>query len=617
MELKIWVDGIKRVVCGVTDNTTCQDIVIALAQAMGRTGRFTLIEQWRENERPLAPGESPLLVLQKWGEFANEVKFVLYESGTRKKQKNVEKEKQTQKPQDRFTHNFTPPVKTSEAMIRRSLTFSGGRKLDVDTKQGSTGHYLVTSVSDRVPSNGNLVSSNSSIVSQNSAFASDNRQRHRSSSHDRASSGRTARQPSPLTNPHPHPHDSSTRQSRHPNTDHHQTIPHSYAQSGQNHSQQQNKYPSEPSGLPSFNGPAKPNTSKSKPQHVHTTKKHSSAFIPVKPRVGGNDEILMHHQQPDIPVYTDIPKSSHVRNRMEEYDLNTNFPDVVKETGRDFLIEEYQMPGHHGNQAQWEEEERVKLLRLVTMQNERIKMQDSQLDIIHTEISSREQTIEDIKLEIEIMTSEIDKLTQESEGNQAEIETIDNGTLIDEIEAEKLAEKEIKNEIAALKSRLIKCEMDLEQFQKKVKTCSSELEREQEVLKSDEKRRQEEVLRLQSEISDLRKEVDNRTEENKERSKLYTNVNDELEKISEELTEKSEELTTTEKELQRENLKFFQPVVPTPGNPGEASGEAVLKVLEGGGATQLKVGLSGRRSRIVASPLTVLELTRKQNGVWV
>uniref|UniRef100_A0A0J9YYE4 Ras association domain family member 7 n=1 Tax=Homo sapiens TaxID=9606 RepID=A0A0J9YYE4_HUMAN len=34
MELKVWVDGIQRVVCGVSEQTTCQEVVIALAQAI-------------------------------------------------------------------------------------------------------------------------------------------------------------------------------------------------------------------------------------------------------------------------------------------------------------------------------------------------------------------------------------------------------------------------------------------------------------------------------------------------------------------------------------------------------------------------------------------------------
>ena len=37
-------------------------MVYALAHATGKTGRFTLIERWRNNERLLAPQEHPLKV---------------------------------------------------------------------------------------------------------------------------------------------------------------------------------------------------------------------------------------------------------------------------------------------------------------------------------------------------------------------------------------------------------------------------------------------------------------------------------------------------------------------------------------------------------------------------
>ncbi|XP_067860778.1 ras association domain-containing protein 8b [Heptranchias perlo] len=81
MELKVWVDGVQRIVCGVTEVTTCQEVVIALAQAIGRTGRYTLIEKWRETERHLAPHENPLVALNKWGQYASDVQLILRRTG--------------------------------------------------------------------------------------------------------------------------------------------------------------------------------------------------------------------------------------------------------------------------------------------------------------------------------------------------------------------------------------------------------------------------------------------------------------------------------------------------------------------------------------------------------
>lgn len=81
MELKVWVDGVQRVVCGVTEATTCQEVVIALAQAIGRTGRYTLIEKWRDSERHLVPHESPVASLNTWGQYAGDVQFILHRTG--------------------------------------------------------------------------------------------------------------------------------------------------------------------------------------------------------------------------------------------------------------------------------------------------------------------------------------------------------------------------------------------------------------------------------------------------------------------------------------------------------------------------------------------------------
>lgn len=36
MEVKVYVEGVQRIVCGVTEKTTCQEVVIALAQALSK-----------------------------------------------------------------------------------------------------------------------------------------------------------------------------------------------------------------------------------------------------------------------------------------------------------------------------------------------------------------------------------------------------------------------------------------------------------------------------------------------------------------------------------------------------------------------------------------------------
>uniref|UniRef100_A0A3Q3J992 Ras association domain-containing protein n=1 Tax=Monopterus albus TaxID=43700 RepID=A0A3Q3J992_MONAL len=81
MEVKVSVDSVPRVVCGVTEETTCQVVVIALAQALSQPGRYTLREKFKDFERCMMPNEHLLETLQKYGEQAREVQLTLIHNG--------------------------------------------------------------------------------------------------------------------------------------------------------------------------------------------------------------------------------------------------------------------------------------------------------------------------------------------------------------------------------------------------------------------------------------------------------------------------------------------------------------------------------------------------------
>ncbi|XP_034425099.1 ras association domain-containing protein 7-like isoform X2 [Hippoglossus hippoglossus] len=81
MELKVWVEGVVRVVCGLSLNTSCQEVVITLAQAIGQTGRYILILKLRGNERQLVADDCPLQHLAHLGQLATEVQFILRRTG--------------------------------------------------------------------------------------------------------------------------------------------------------------------------------------------------------------------------------------------------------------------------------------------------------------------------------------------------------------------------------------------------------------------------------------------------------------------------------------------------------------------------------------------------------
>ncbi|XP_046898246.1 ras association domain-containing protein 7-like [Hypomesus transpacificus] len=81
MELKVWVEGVARVVGGLSLDTSCQEVVIALAQAIGQTGRYVLLQKLRGCERRLVAGDCPLRSLAQVGTLAREVQFILRRTG--------------------------------------------------------------------------------------------------------------------------------------------------------------------------------------------------------------------------------------------------------------------------------------------------------------------------------------------------------------------------------------------------------------------------------------------------------------------------------------------------------------------------------------------------------
>lgn len=77
----MWVEGVVRVVCGLSLETSCQDVVIALAQAIGQTGRYILIQKLRGVERQLVAEDCPLQSLAQTGQLVTEVQFILRRTG--------------------------------------------------------------------------------------------------------------------------------------------------------------------------------------------------------------------------------------------------------------------------------------------------------------------------------------------------------------------------------------------------------------------------------------------------------------------------------------------------------------------------------------------------------
>ncbi|KAJ0056815.1 hypothetical protein NL108_018125 [Boleophthalmus pectinirostris] len=81
MELQVWVEDSLRVVCGVSMSTRCQEVVIALAQDLGQTGRYVLTLKLRGSERQLLKDECPLQELSNLGRDSADALLVLRRTG--------------------------------------------------------------------------------------------------------------------------------------------------------------------------------------------------------------------------------------------------------------------------------------------------------------------------------------------------------------------------------------------------------------------------------------------------------------------------------------------------------------------------------------------------------
>jgi hypothetical protein len=58
MDLRVYVDGVARIICDLTRTTTVHDIIIALAQYKGKAGRYSLIQRAPDGtQRTLSPNE--------------------------------------------------------------------------------------------------------------------------------------------------------------------------------------------------------------------------------------------------------------------------------------------------------------------------------------------------------------------------------------------------------------------------------------------------------------------------------------------------------------------------------------------------------------------------------
>jgi len=505
----VWVEGIQRVICGVSDDTTCQDVVVALAHAIGKTGRFTLIERWKDTERLLSPTEQPLLSLHKWGEYASDVQFIL------RRTKSSPDKRNGQFSQHNFSPHFPELPQVSGPHIKKSLTFSGAhtsaksRRLDKrNAPENSSGE------SQKDLSSLTSLSSKSSSSPYNSL----------------------EKRPKPNLSQNVHsPSLSLSSLARSPN----RTFTNTASSSTFSLPNNEKLVRTTPVG-----SPQKSNTV----QNLAPSRSSQSYVLDINKNTSKSSREpspnKLHHSTPSL-----LQKS-----RLEEYDLDKHLRtssdrDLSKVNG-DKVNGVKDLP-----EKVIEGTDKESLLQLIKEQQEKLENQESSIKSIDIEIRCWEDKENDYVQKSENIKSEVLKLQKVEVQLNSELRELQ--LLESNLESQRKNEQKLKSEINVAKSRLSHSDKKLEDVRKKKEEVLLQLEdlrkeRDREIREAKDK----EISMLQ-EISKLQKEINNKLKEHESQQESMMALSSEVKDLDAEFSQKQNQLTTLEAELKETNLTEF------------------------------------------------------------
>ncbi|CAF1332751.1 unnamed protein product [Adineta steineri] len=159
MDLRVYVDGVARIICDLTRTTTVHDIIIALAQYKGKAGRYSLIQRAPDGtQRTLSPNEltCELIHHPDWA-------YILRQNPSNKNQSNGEKrskslderkpsiqqEQQQQQQQQQTFFDMLSPVTSSPSSSSnyfRTVQNNAFATLSSNNKKRSNIHQLFPSI---------------------------------------------------------------------------------------------------------------------------------------------------------------------------------------------------------------------------------------------------------------------------------------------------------------------------------------------------------------------------------------------------------------------------------------------------------------------------------------
>ncbi|KAH8355590.1 hypothetical protein KR200_010816 [Drosophila serrata] len=632
MELKVWVEGIQRIVCGVTVNTTCQDVVFALAHATGKVGRFTLIERWRNNERHLAPNENPMKLLLKWGEYANDVQFILQRSENKTQQQQQQQQSNnnnnnnntyavmtTKKPlgpnnNNNMNNKPAPPalqkqksnVELSYRTKELKKSFGGydAKQFDnigivkgIPQQQQQQSPQQVnqqtpTLVAPAVPS---LVTKEQ-IPTQDSNMVPPLVPKHEKSLSNPLDMSSTSHNPPTVANGYNDFYNNNSMNSNHNNNINSSSNQHIYSQLSKSSNELRR---SSPSNDIYYNNNNSINNNNNSPELYKQT-----------PTISANGALVP-------PPYRDPPppRNSPMCQSQRLASSNADTMSNASSSTNPFLSDYDQHSNHNnnnnnGSQAMEEGESMFQatqyndLLQLIKFQREKITAQQMELQKFDTEIVFLESKERDHAHELEAISREISKADQIFRQGSEHLQTLQY--VEEENELVKQQEKTLKSEIALLRSKLANCETELLQCKNKMRLLMDDIELEQQ--QQQQTNRQTVERDFLMEMERIQSEIDQALHNTDTSNKTADSLKKELLMIEHAIAEKKRQVEQLVNEMKEVNLQSL--TVTT-------TAEEIKHLLEGQAAPGNKQGSS---RRIIGSPRqleTAVPTSKNPNGVWV
>nr|KAG5695427.1 hypothetical protein BaRGS_033552 [Batillaria attramentaria] len=271
------------------------------------------------------------------------------------------------------------------------------------------------------------------------------------------------------------------------------------------------------------------------------------------------------------------------------------------------------------------EGEHAKLVRLVNMQQERLKTQESQIGMINTEITALEEREKEYEEQLQVIMEEL--LLQENrqhdlEPQLADLEGVEWENVLD---GEKKCERDLSQQIEVYKAKIAEHEQKLEQIQEREKELHAEIRLEEERLASEQQQLQAEERKAAEEATKLREEITKLKAESAELEKKVSHgqtslssMDEELKTAEVDLAKKVSELEEMEKELKKENMKDFTAnPVPVEAPRPKDSGETILKILEGRLSPRPPTVSSKGPDSPTTPPFITALASKTPSGVWV